>query len=248
MLIKVYLIFYIIVVIVAIIIVLKNQNIDHFSNKIHLEEHNKNNYLFLKNKIIILITTSIILQDYDIRKEQYIQAITKLAKKYGKNKRYLLILIENGGGGSREFLESLPVDQVIYTKNNEIKTYNKGKKELEDILYFLNNYKIPNDIFIVKITGRYIIEDKCPFFDIVENFTNEIDAVAKFGFGKPTSCDTGLVGTRCGYVKQLKMPDEKVHLEELWGNLILSIPKEKVVKLSFLGIKTCPGINTYNVV
>lgn len=202
----------------------------------------------IKNKIII-ITTSMIMQDYDLRKEEYIKAITKLVQRYRKNDKYTLIIIENTGSGTQEFLESLWVDKVIYTNNNQIDTPNKGVKELTDLHFFLNAYKIPNDTFIVKITGRYIIEDKCPFFDIVDNLTDKIDAVAKFGFGGTfTACDTGLIGLRCGYIKQIKMPNDFVSVEEHWGDMIRNIPEEKVVKLSLLGIQTCPASHTYNLV
>ena len=107
---------------------------------------------------------------------------------------------------------------------------------------------IPNDTFVVKITGRYIIEDVCPFFQTVENLADNIDAIAKFGFGTPTACNTGLIGLRCGYIKQIKMPGHYVSVEENWGEKIRSLPQNKVIILPILGIKTCPNSHTYDIV
>jgi hypothetical protein len=108
--------------------------------------------------IYFLITTSIY-NNCEIRKKEYINGITKLKYLINKNEiqNYKIIIIENNG--LREtFLDNLDCT-VFYTNNNSLNTNNKGFKEISDLFDCIKEYNIKDDDFIVKLTGRYILND-----------------------------------------------------------------------------------------
>jgi hypothetical protein len=112
--------------------------------------------------IYFIITTSLIKQDYEIRKQQYINGITTL-KTLTKNINCKLCIVENNGQ-RKTFLDDFGID-VLYTNNNEIKTNNKGIKELKDVWDCTNHFNIQDNDFIVKITGRYILQENNEFLN-----------------------------------------------------------------------------------
>ena len=72
--------------------------------------------------------------------------------------------------------------EVYYTENNFKQTGNKGLKELHDILDCIDKYNINDSDFIVKMTGRYILDDNSEFINIIKNIHNtNYDCVIKYG-------------------------------------------------------------------
>jgi hypothetical protein len=137
---------------------------------------------------------------------------------------YKIIIIENNGE-RYTFLNMLDCE-VYYTENNFLQTGNKGIKELQDILDCIYKYNIYDNDFIIKITGRYILNDNSEFMNIIKNIHNtNYDCVIKYGsYLKPLNykmddCITGLIGMSCYYVKLIETPLEHECVEWKWGKV-----------------------------
>lgn len=200
--------------------------------------------------------------DFAIRKQQYAIGIITLLKQiqsFNIMCRCRVIIVENNGQRNT-FLDDVikpyvAFSSVYYTNNNALPTTNKGVKELKDVFDCMNEYKINDDDFIVKITGRYILNDDSEFMlrvkELVEDET-KYDCIIKYGsYLKPVSyktqdCITGLIGLRCKYVKQIAMPKENECVEWNWAKSTYNINDEtKICQVNKLGISICPASNVY---
>lgn len=213
-------------------------------------------------RLFVIITASLIdgnrdnKKNYAVRKTEYIKGITTLFDRC-KGKNYTLVIVENNSLIERKppffkkhktFLENFGIP-VFYTRNNIYNTQNYGTKELMDIKYIIQQFGIQDDEFIVKITGRYILDKHCPFFDIIDQLqTNPYSAVIRYGAytnyekerGKD-NCVTGLIGLKCKYLKDLYLPNEDKFIEQVWAEKIASLPEEEVCTLEKLGIFIRPA-------
>lgn len=196
--------------------------------------------------IYIIVTTSL----FNNSKKRYLQyciAINKLKKII--NNKYKIIIVENNGY-RRTFLNTL-CNNVFYTNNNNITNVNKGYKELKDIWDCIKKYNIKDSDFIVKITGRYILHNNSNFIKELNNLDNtKYDCLIKYGsFFTPKrykckNCITGLIGMRCKYVKQIKLPKYHEWVEWNWAKITYLINDNKICIINKLGVLVCPG--TYN--
>lgn len=201
--------------------------------------------------IYFLVTTSLY-NNCQIRRKQYVHAIQKLQKiietlSITDSK---IIVIENNGN-RHTFLNDLGCD-VFYTKNNFLKTKNKGIKELQDIKDCIVEYDIKNDDFIVKMTGRYILMDDSEFMQVLQRRNElDIDCIIKYGsYMKPVDyqvkdCITGLIGMKCEFVKEIEQPMGNKPVEWKWAAKTYDIDKSRIYNVKKLGIHICPGCNTY---
>lgn len=160
-----------------------------------------------------------------------------------------IIIVENNG--ERNTILNMSGCTVHYTNNNSMPVSNKGRKELQDILDCIAHFGIDDTDFIVKLTGRYIIEHDSEFMREIQNLHNtEYDCIVKYGpYFKPVdykmpNCITGLIGMRCKYIKQIEMPGEDP-VEFNWGQATYLIPDEKIRMVQTLGVQICPGNDTY---
>lgn len=206
-------------------------------------------------KVWIIITTSLISENYEQRKQEYITGIKSFLKIF-KDPKYKIVIVESASklGNPVSFYHKTFLDQfnvpVLYTKNNSImkKTINYGIPELLDIFECLNHFNIPDDDFIVKATGRYIIDNDSPFFKTVDNLENNpYSAIVRFNqFDQPVSltktnnCVTGLIGLKCKYLKQIELPGLEFNVdmstEMKWANTINTIKDSEVCCLEELGL------------
>lgn len=206
--------------------------------------------------IWVIITTSLISNKYNERKYDYIIGIKSILNKF-KDPKYKIVIVENNSLLDKKikikhttFLDTFSVP-VLYTRSNifSSQTHNYGIMELIDIHKCINHFGIQDDDFIVKITGRYIInEDNCPFFDIVNNLeTKPYEAVVRFDryticlepvLAKTDTCTTGLIGLKCKYIKIIQIPrfDENVSIENKWAESVCQIDDDKIYFLDKIGI------------
>lgn len=197
--------------------------------------------------IYFLIVACLLEDFFEKRKYQYIRAITQLINETEPIVDKKIIIIENNTNGPT-FLDDFGYE-VFYTKNNEINTKNIGIKELKDILDCIKKYNIKDDDFIVKITGRYILENDSQFINIIKkNNLNEIHCIIKYGsYGdtKDDECDdcvTGIIGMQTKYIKQIEIPSDNECIEWKWAKISLKINKEnKIIIKGKIGINICPG-------
>jgi hypothetical protein len=202
--------------------------------------------------MLYFIVTTCLFNECLIRKEQYINSINKLKQIIQDLNilNYKIIIVENNGK-TDTFLNMLDCE-VYYTKNNFLQTTNKGTKELQDILDCIDKYNINDNDFIVKMTGRYILNDNSEFMNIIKNINNtNYDCVIKYGpYFKPVNykmndCVTGLIGMSCYYVKLIETPNEDECVEWKWSKVTNLIDDKKIYLLNNLGINICPGSNNY---
>ena len=150
--------------------------------------------------MIYFIVTTSLFEKCDIRQSQYINGINKLKQVINNLniENYKIIIVENNGN-KNTFLDTLGCI-TFYTTNNFLNTTNKGYKELQDILDCIDKFHINDTDFIVKMTGRYVLEDDSEFMNIIKDIEKtRYDCVIKYGwYYKPSNykkknCITGLI-------------------------------------------------------
>lgn len=202
--------------------------------------------------MIFFIVTTSFFTPCPIRQSQYIQGISKLKKRIHELpiENCKIIIVENNG--KRNTFLNRSKCEVFYTDNNLKKTKNIGNKELLDVLDTIKKYNIQDTDFIVKLTGRYIIDDASEFMDQIKTLqTTNYDCIIKYGSYitpvnyKMEDCITGLIGMRCFYVKQIELAKEEECIEWKWAKVTKFIDSSKIYLVNRLGINICPGSNTY---
>lgn len=195
--------------------------------------------------IYFIVTTCLLDNNFEIRKQQYINSISYILE-YIKHKTNVKIIIVENNGQRATFLDDFAsYCNILYTNNNSLNS-NMGGKELQDVLDCIKTYNIADDDFIVKITGRYLLQDNSPFLQALENLEN-IHCLIRYGSYmnpvdyKTTDCITGLIGLLCKYVKQINFPLINECVEWNWAKVTYLIADDKIKKLNLLGIKICPG-------
>jgi len=193
--------------------------------------------------IYAILTTSLIQSHYDIRKQQYITGITNNIRQLQKIKDIGKIIIVENNGNIKSFLDDFNVD-VLYTDNNSINSTNKGLRELMDILDVIKKFDMNDDDFVIKVTGRYIIDHQCNLIDTINNYDiNGIDCIIRYGsqnddtvVNRSNDCITGLIGMKVGYIKQINtnVTDECIEWE--WANVANKIPDDRIIMLDEIGI------------
>lgn len=211
---------------------------------------------------VFIIITACLLNDpknnrsYTTRKIEYTSGISALLERC-KGKPYKFVIVENNSLIDRvpfllkphkTFLEDFGIP-VVYTRNNMYRIKNYGTKELLDVKHVIDKLNIQDDDFIVKLTGRYILDTVCPFFDIIEKLDESpYSAVLRFGAytnfekeRKKDNCTSGLIGMKCKYIKELDLPEESKFVEQVWAEKIASLPENEVCIIEKLGIFIRPA-------
>lgn len=123
-----------------------------------------------KKKIHFVCTAALIPQNYEARKNQYIESLL-LLKKYGCD----VYVIESCQSGPT-FLDEY-CDHVCYTQSNNSMYINKGLNEAISLKIGLRFFDFGADDMIIKFTGRYSLKSD-EFIRLVEN-NPEVDAVVR---------------------------------------------------------------------
>ena len=200
--------------------------------------------------IYLLITTSLIERNFEERKRRYMNGITTALRRF-KEVDCKIIILENNGSRST-FLDDFGVD-VFYTNNNQIPT-NIGNKELIDLRQCIKHYKIQDEDFVVKLSGRYIIQEQSEFMEALLEHKETKDAILMYGYfygpqyKRIRDCVTGLIGMKCKHIKRIQPVEFNGCIEWHWADVALSIPEEQEHKVRTLGIAVCPGVDAYTVI
>lgn len=196
----------------------------------------------------VVITTSLILYLYELRKQQYIKCITQTIKLF-KPLGYKIVILENNGN-TQSFLDEFGQD-VLYTNTNHTSPItNIGYKELTDLRIFLDKYNVQDTDFIVKVTGRYFITDNSPF---IETLNSDYEAIFKYGNGNTIigATECGLIGLSGKWFKQVELPRDNGHsVEACYGTVCMKIQEmaNNYKNLDSLGLLQAPsyyGMNNY---
>jgi hypothetical protein len=194
--------------------------------------------------MLYFILTACVMDDSPMREQQYFAAFTALQCYLVTNSftDYRIIIVE--GNGQREtYLDELGCD-VLYTTNNSLPTQNKGYKELSDVLAVISTYKIQNDDFVVKMTGRYVVGGDSPFmaalkggFDCIIKYTAYLTPINH----RTGDCMSGLIGMRAKYIRQIELPTENEAAEWKWAKVTYLIDEARILNLPVLGIRAHMG-------
>lgn len=194
--------------------------------------------------IYVIVTTSLIEKDFEIRKAQYIKGINSLLE-VTKNKNYEIVIVENNGK-RKTFLDEFGL-KIFYTENNKIAS-NKGINEWNDIQSCIREFRIDDDDFIIKMTGRYFLNIPNAFFDMVDK---DFDCIIKYGsYMRPLNkkcmdCITGLIGMKCKFMKNISCPKQSECVEWKFAQVTYSMSDEKICILNNLDINIAPNSNSF---
>jgi hypothetical protein len=197
-----------------------------------------------------LVTTSLVENQFEERKKQYIYAITKLVE-ICKNTTIKIIIIENNG--KRETFLDMFKDYctIFYTNNNLLDTH-YGVKELQDILDCIEYFNINDEDYIVKITGRYYLADDSPFFnELLQINETGYEVLIKYGWWEKPSltkvedCISGLFCMKTKYAKTVDNSYKLDWVEHRWARTTLLIPDNKICIFKTLGVYIDPNKNGY---
>lgn len=195
--------------------------------------------------MIYFIITASLFNECTVREEEYKCGISKFIQQINDIPNKKIIIVENNG--LREtFLDEFVECDIFYTNNNLIDVQNKGTKELLDVFECISKYEIADDDFIVKLTGRYLINDDCIFINALKNMTETTECIIKYGSFlngldyQTEDCLTGLIGMTCKYVKQIEKPVGFSSVEWNWAKVTYLINENNIYKVNKLGINICP--------
>ena len=195
--------------------------------------------------IYIIITTSINnkigINDNIHRQNRYIECIQQLLQLTNNDLTIKPIIVENNGL-RQTYLDDLNCD-VCYTTNNEINFKEKAGNELLDIKEVINKYKIADDDFIIKLTGRYKLLN-LHFINLVKNNINNYDGFVKF-FNVCTKefmfddCVLGLFAVKCKYIKDFNYNYIKSPEVEFATHIRNNIKNDKLMEIEQLELECC---------
>ena len=226
-------------------------------DKINVKKIQKNNNI-KDNNIYIIITCCLINKDYEERKNKYIEGISQIIKLTKKIPNKKIVIVENNTTNKKTFLEKFGLDVIYTNSNNNIHTKNKGIKEMLDILTIIKKYKIKDNNLIVKITGRYILNENSNFIKTLENYNpNKTDCIIRYSHWSKQIisnkrlkyCLTGLIAMKCKNVKKIifykkknnKIEYQRNSIEDSWAKETFNINLDKIRILTNLGIMVKAG-------
>jgi len=200
-------------------------------------------------KIFVIVTASMF-SDCDVRKQEYTHAILRLREELQKFPvlDYEMIIVENNGYRPT-FFDDFGC-KVLYTNNNSLPTGNKGIKELQDVKDCIQILGIQPDDFVVKITGRYVVDYDSEFIRTLDRIREtEIECIIRYGsFMKPADyqmedCITGLIGMKSKYIFKIKLPDGNNPIEWDWARATYLIDPKKIHQVTKLGLSMRPSLD-----
>lgn len=201
--------------------------------------------------IYLLITTSLVERNFEERKRRYMNGITTALRRFKEIANCKIIILENNGSRST-FLDDFGMD-VFYTNNNQLQT-NIGNKELVDLRQCIEHYKIQEEDFVIKLSGRYILQEQSEFMEALLEHKDTKDAILLYGYfygpqyKRVRDCVTGLIGMKCKHLMRIQPVAFNGCIEWHWADVALSIPEEREHKVRTLGIAVCPGLDPYTVI
>ena len=205
--------------------------------------------------IITICLTSTIWCDADTREQQYKRGIQSILRRCKGNPNIRVIAVE-GNGPRRTFLDELGLDTVFYTHTNKFLIGNYGTKEFLDILQCIFHFNMQDHDFVVKMTGRYYLDEKCPFMDTINMLSQpdhqyDLDCILRYGSSiqnemldyKRDTCNTSLIGLRVYYIRNIGHLDAPplTAVETSWVMVINQIQPDKRCELKQLGIHINPA-------
>lgn len=184
----------------------------------------------LNDRIKIVCTSAQKVLNYEERKREYIHALSLLRDKHGFD-FYLVEAIAAGPTYLNEYC-----NHVCYTRSNKAWLANYGVNEAVSLRIALRKFKFDPDTIIIKLTGRYTLEED-EFVRLVEQ-NLDADVIARI-WDDGAVC-TGLFAMRLKYLMDCldNLPYQEMikrftPIEYAIGRYVAKIKKEgaKIVPL-----------------
>jgi hypothetical protein len=202
--------------------------------------------------IYLLITTSLVERNFEERKRRYTNGITTALRRFKDVANCKIIIIENNGRRPT-FLDAFGVE-VFYTNNNQLPTINIGNKELADLKECIQHYTIRDEDFVVKLSGRYIIQEESEFMNALLLHGDTKAAIVQYGsfnarqYERTRDCVTGLIGMRASSLRTIAFTGPYGCIEWNWADAVLALPEDSVHRLRSVGLAICPGPDDYRLI
>jgi hypothetical protein len=188
--------------------------------------------------------------DPEVRQQQYRRGIGSLvnATASGFPVPHKVVVVENNGR-RRTPLDDIDGVSVLYTDNNQNTIYPwKGTKELLDVLACVEHFGMRDHDLVVKMTGRYYLDDSSHFMGLLRNLDwTTTQALIKFGpYLGPTNvpqddCITGLIMLPVSAVRHINRTEQII--ERAWAKAALTHVATSAVHAiqGSMGIHIAPG-------
>ena len=202
--------------------------------------------------IYLLITTSLIERNFEERKRRYTNGITTALRRFKDVANCKIIIVENNGRRPT-FLDEFGVE-VFYTNNNQLPTINIGNKELADLKECMEHFAIRGEDFVVKLSGRYILQEPSEFMDALLLHGDTKAAIVQYGsfnarqYERTRDCVTGLIGMRANALRTIAFTGPYGCIEWNWADAVLALPEDSVHRLRSVGLAICPGPDDYRLI
>jgi hypothetical protein len=202
--------------------------------------------------IYLLITTSLVERNFEERKRRYTNGITTALRRFEDVSNCKIIIVENNGRRPT-FLDDFGVE-VFYTNNNRLPTINIGNKELADLKECIQQYTIRDEDFVVKLSGRYILQEESEFMDALLLHGDTKAAIVQYGsfnarqYERTRDCVTGLIGMRASALRTIAFTGPYGCIEWNWADAALALPEDSVHRLRSVGLAICPGPDDYRLI
>jgi hypothetical protein len=203
--------------------------------------------------LIIVITTCLTDTQSAVRTAQYARCIGRILElaPAGAGANSKIVIVEGNGPRPTSLDVFAERAQIVYTHNNQLGLKNKGHPELLDVFAALDAARAAPEDFVIKVTGRYYIEDESRMFAaLLQCDAAGVSSCVKFGsFLAPKDsvvcdCVTGLIGMRAALIKGIPTPRENECVEWLWASRALSAPGFGAWQ-GPMGLSLCPGGDDY---
>ena len=148
------------------------------------------------------------LQNPQVRKEQYLQAV----EYYVKRTRYKLVICNNSGDDFGNAFEKLSdrVEYLFFDGNNYNRSLGKGYGEFEIIKYAIQNSQLIKQAqVVIKITGRLIISNLKPAINETRRLLHltNMTIIARIPLGQRQIYSECIVAPKEFYVSFLAQPN-----------------------------------------
>jgi len=202
--------------------------------------------------IYLLITTSLVERNFEERKRRYTNGITTALRRFKDVANCKIIIVENNDRRPT-FLDNFGVE-VFYTNNNQLPTINIGNKELADLKECMAHFAIRDEDFVVKLSGRYVLQEPSEFMDALLLHGDTKAAIVQYGsfnarqYERTRDCVTGLIGMRASAIRTIAFTGPYGCIEWNWADAVLALPEDSVHRLRSMGLAICPGPDDYRLI
>ena len=191
-------------------------------------------------KFRFVFTTSIISPE---REQQYFDRITDSIKIL-QHLPFEFYIVENNGP-RKTLLDDISGARLLYTQTNANKAFTKiGVKEFHDLTLLADKYEFEDDDIVIKLTGRYTLENPTTFLQTLPAFEYKYDAFLKWmhiwtAMYLYDDCILGLFALRFKYLKEFNYLEMTSHpsMEHIFAKYVReNVPNDRTAELKHLGI------------